>query len=260
MIVLYRDFYKLSQSLAEGDDVSRQKFNGGTINAQETAFLFYPPVKHVQNPWHGYGRCRRYFWFHKRGQRNVLSEYFSVPDGEDGDPPYIIRPVRHFGGREFHVAQNENEMRQARRSIDGRSYVMSMYRRTREFRAFFVGDTNTTTMLKSLDDYSYDEEDNMPPLDDDDLQAQPWNRDQMGTSYLTINREVNDKLDNTSFYQDAQEFLSDYPFDLIAIDAAYNDQENTYTVFETNFAPQCTINSSLNPMRDALMNRVSSRS
>ena len=261
MIVLYRDYYKLSQSLADHDDVSRQKFNGQTVDASETAFLFYPPAKHVRNPWHGYARCRRYFWFHKRGQRKVLGDYLSIPRGQDGgDPPYIIRPVRHFGGREFYVAESEEDVRRKRNRIDGRSYVMEMVRRTREFRAFFVGTTHTTTMLKSLEDYGYENAENMPPTDDDELQAQPWNRDQMGTRYLTINRDVNDKLQNTSFYDDAQEFLSQYPFDILAIDVAYNDNNNTYTVFETNFAPQLTICSSLNPLRTAMMDRVQARS
>jgi hypothetical protein len=254
MNVLYRNYYKLARALSEHEDIRRVKHTGQTVDANETAFLHYPEVTDVRNPWHGYANCRRYFWYHKRGQRNVLEDYFDIPArAQNSEPPYVVRPLRHFGGRDFYVAETEDQLRAARQEISGGTYAVEMVRRTREFRAFFVGGEHSTTMLKSLDDYGYAEAENMPPLDDDDLQAQPWNRDQMGTRYLTVTRSVNDKLGDTSFYDDARRFFDDYPFDLLAIDAAYNDNDNTYTVFETNFAPQCTIESSLEPMMENLL-------
>lgn len=257
MNILYNDFYKLSRSLADHEDVSRTKFNGNTVDANEVAFLYYPEVRYVRHPFHGYARCRRYFWYHKRGQRKVLSDYVNIPSrAEDGEPPYVVRPIRHFGGRGFYIAEDEQELQEARNQIDGRSYAVEVFRRTREFRAFFVKGENTTTMLKSLEGYGYAEAENMPDPDNDELQLKPWNRDQMeSTRYLTITREVNDKLQtNTDFYDHVSEFLDQYPFDLLAFDVAYNDHNDEYAVFETNFAPQCTITATLRPMRQAMLN------
>lgn len=257
MKILYRDYYKLAKSLADHEEVERVKFQGSAVDANKVAFLFYPEVRYVRNPFHGYARCRRYFWYHKRGQRKVLDDYFNIPNkAENSNPPYIVRPIRHFGGRGFYVAEDDEELREAERSIEGRSYAVSVFRRTREFRAFFVKGGHTTTMLKSLDGYGYADAENMPDPEDDELQLQPWNRDQMeDTRYLTITREVNDKLrTNTEFYDHAQEFFDKHPFDLLAVDAAYNDHTDEYVVFETNFAPQCTIQATLEPMRNALIN------
>lgn len=253
MNILYRDFRRLAEALSGYEALTAERFREQTYDARETAFLYYPPTKHVRNPWPGYAACRRYFWYHKRGQRNVIGQYFNIPrSADEGEPPYIVRPLRHFGGRKFFVADSEEERRAAEREIDGGSYAMELIRRTREFRAFFVGGDHTTTMLKSLEEYGYAEAENIPPTDDDELQRQPWNRDQMGTRYLTITREVNDKLTGTSFYDDAEDFMSDYPFDVLAIDVAYNDNDDSYSVFETNFAPQCTVESTLNPMVEAI--------
>lgn len=228
------------------------RFNKQRIDARNTAFIYLPPVKYVTNAPNGYARCRKLFWCHKRGQRRTLSEFFNVPTrAKDCDPPWVVRPVNHFGGKGFEVAENKTELAAAKRKL-GDSYASALFRRTHEFRSYFIGGQHIVTMLKRIDGAGYKRAENIPDPQNDEIQKAPWNTRQQETQYFTIKRERNNKLLNTSFYDDAERFFQQYPLDIISIDAAYNRRDQSYAVFEINFAPGLSIESALEPIAEAL--------
>lgn len=162
----------------------------------------------------------------KKGQKNVLSNYFSVPtDYTESDPPYVVRPVRHFGGREFHIAENRDEVLQIGNRL-GQFYASELFTRDKEYRHIFVGGKHIVTLFKKVNE--------------DTPQNQPWNHS-FNSTFMTVTREVNDKLKQTSFYDSVGNFLEDYPLDIVAFDTAWRKRGNQYVVFECNIAPNITI-------------------
>jgi len=258
MNILHGRFVALARSL-QGVGFVPIRYKKQRVNHDYTIFLYYPPTEKVARAPEHYENVREFFYYHKRGQLRVLSEHFDVPtDHEDCDPPWVVRPVYHFGGQHFHVVNNERELRAATNEIaqssnENRWYASRLFRRTREFRSFFVGGEHIVTMLKRMEGVGYAEAENMPDIDNDNLQQSAWNRCETGeTQYLTINRDRNNKLLDTTFFEDAASFFEDRPFDFLAIDTGYNDESNEYRVFEANFAPQLTVGSALEPIAAAL--------
>jgi hypothetical protein len=252
--IVHGRFVNLARELAGKGFQTERYRKGEIVNAGGKAFLYYPRERFVANKPDGYDAMRQFFYYHKRGQKRAMSDHFNVPtDHEDCDPPYVVRSVKHFGGRHFYIAEDEGDLQEAVRKIrqnapDERWYASEVFRRTREFRSFFVGGEHVVTMLKRIDGAGYAEAEDMPDPDNDERQLSPWNRDHEGTDFLTINREQNNKLLDTEFFEHAESFLGEYPLDFIAFDTGYNDHTGEYTVFEANFAPGLTVDSALEPI------------
>lgn len=256
--LLHGRFTRLARAL-EPYEFTLVPYQEQHVHYNNTVFLYHPPAEYVWGSPDVYEDLRTFFYYHKRGQRRVLNDHFDVPTRHDEcDPPWVVRPVNHFGGAHFHVASTEGELREAARHIQRHSserrwYASKLFRRTREFRSFFVGGHHVTTMLKRIEGVGYAQADNMPDPDKDDRQMRPWNRCETGdTQYMTIHRDRNNKLLQTSFFDDAASFFEVYPFDLLAVDVGYNDHNDEYRVFEVNFAPELTVESSLTPIANAL--------
>ena len=232
----YRRHRALAQAVPDMDSVRSSVRR--TVDYDTTAFVYYPDPRRVHNTPEYYNRIRTFARYNKVGQRNVLSEYFDMPRRyPDGEFPYVVRPLNHFGGREFHVVDNEADLQDVRNGLDG-SYAVELFRRDKEFRHLFIGGEHIVTLYKDRPEGVAQEE--------------PWNHAQAGTTFMTVTRDVNDKLLETDFYESAERFFRDYPLDVVAFDTAYRYRDNAYRLFEVNLAPQVTIPHVLESIRDRL--------
>lgn len=191
-----------------------------------TVFVYYP--ERVRNAPDFYHRLSLFTRSSKAHQRTILKEYVDIPKPyPDGQFPYVARPLTHHGGQDFNVINNEEELVPFN---NNGYYVSELFKRDKEFRHIFVGGEHVVTLLKQRGEGL--------------AQDQPWNH-ALGSTFCTITRETNDKLRQTTFYDQIKNFFNVYPLDVAAVDTAYRARDNKYVVFEINLAPRIEIDNTL---------------
>ena len=63
----------------------------------------------------------------------MLDRYFPTPAVyPDGTYPYVMRPLNHFGGRDFYIVHDEEERRKVLQILGNRSYASELFIREKE--------------------------------------------------------------------------------------------------------------------------------
>lgn len=212
-----------------------------TFDYNSHVFTAYPD--NVSNAPEGFDNAKRFVTRNKYGQRLILEEFFPVPftthavaTVDDDKFPLVIRPYRHFGGRNFQVVSNMEELRAVTDKCD--KYVSSLFYRDKEFRHIFIGGKLSVVLFKKAPDGVGQEE--------------PWNHHANGTRFLTVTKDVNDKLKDTGFLKKFDEFYAKYPLDVVAVDTCWSKEEGDWTLLEMNMAPLITKQRILNVVVDKL--------
>lgn len=205
----------------------------GWLDWNEDLFLSFPsdtsiPINHVPD---SYFRMRDFFRANKYGQWKRLEEYFDTP--QLGEPPYVIRPLRHFGGAGFEISDTPMDI-----SRSATHYCRSLWKRNREYRLIYCHGKLTLNLLKRVNEGT--------------PQNVAWNH---GVSrFVTVTDAANDRIKNTSFFEDVKPFLTDYPFHFISFDLLYRKKK--YALVEVNFSPGVTIQANQLKIKEALLCRT----
>lgn len=206
-------------------------------------FLYYPPSNYVRYADEYYNRIWSFTSLSKGQQREVLGKYVSTPNTREGNGKFVVRPYRHWGGKNFLVVE-ESEIDNALTKLGG-GYVSPQIDFRKEFRVLFYNGEFLSLLLKKVPDNH----------------AGPVNHEN-GATFLTVNRRVyeegpkqglprNDNLLTTRFYEDITKFLEDYPMQLVGIDVAYI-AEGEYAVFEVNVCPGIGIDGTLESLANLI--------
>jgi len=190
--------------------------------------LLAPTLRTPRNAPQQYGDLLDFFRKNKLGQWRILDEYFDTP--QLGEPPYVVRPLRHFGGAGFEIATTLPPPERA-----ATHYWRSLWKRNREYRVIFVHGKPVINLLKRVPEGT--------------SQELAWNHGV--SSFVTVRDQANDRLKNTTFFADAEAFFEDFPFHLLAVDVLY--RKGTYAVVEVNFAPRIDLPANLDLVKNALL-------
>lgn len=211
----------------------RNRPRRGWLDWNTDLFLSFPPdssipINHVPD---SYFRMRDFFRANKFGQWKRLEEYFDTP--QIADPPYVIRPLRHFGGAGFEMSDTLPPPERT-----ATHYWRSLWKRNREYRLIYCHGKLVLTLLKRV-------EEGTP-------QNVAWNHGV--SSFVTVTDPENDRVKNTTFFEDVKPFLAAYPFHFIAFDLLY--RKGKYAVVEVNFSPGVTIPANQLKIKEALLCRT----
>lgn len=191
-------------------------------------FFAYPPASQVTNAPASYEKLYQFYIGNKRDQWHVLREYFKCPE-IDG-PPYVVRPLRHERGERFEISETLPPDSRATTH-----YWRSLWERSCEYRVYFIRGRKTLVLLKRVPDGT--------------SQRLPWN---VGlSSFVTVHDEANDRLRHSKFYEKAQAFLTDYPFQFLCVDVLYS--KHKHRVVEVNFSPNVSIPENLDLLARAMV-------
>ena len=211
----------------------RNRPRRGWLNWNTDLFLSFPshPRTVVRNTPEQYDRMVAFFRANKLGQWRRLDEFFDTP--QLAGPPYVVRPLRHFGGAGFEMSET---LPPPERSAT--HYWRSLWKRNREYRLIYCHGKLVLTLLKRVND--------------DTPQNVAWNH---GVShFVTVTDPLNDRIKNTTFFDDVKPFLEEYPFHFIAFDLLYRKKK--YAVVEVNFSPGVTIPANQLKIKEALLCRT----
>jgi hypothetical protein len=207
----------------------RRRPRRGYLDWNQDLFLSFPadPRIAIRNMPGMYANMLGFFRANKFGQWKRLDQYFDTP--QLGDPPFVVRPLRHSGGRDFEVV---DELPAPERAAT--HYWRSLWKRNREYRLIYCHGKLVLTLLKRVNEGT--------------PQNVAWNH---GVSrFVTVTDPANDRMKNTTFFEDVQPFLRDHPFHFIAFDILY--RKGTYAVVEVNFSPGITIPENQTKISNAL--------
>lgn len=211
----------------------RNRPRRGWLNWNTDLFLSFPsnPRTVVRNTPEQYDRMVAFFRANKLGQWRRLDEFFDTP--QLAGPPYVVRPLRHFGGAGFEMSET---LPPPERSAT--HYWRSLWKRNREYRLIYCHGKLVLTLLKRVNE--------------DTPQNVAWNH---GVShFVTVTDPINDRIKNTTFFDDVKPFLEAYPFHFIAFDLLYRKKK--YAVVEVNFSPGVTIPANQLKIKEALLCRT----
>lgn len=165
----------------------------------------------------------------------MMGEGITTPDSFD---PYmnrvVVRPYRHMGGVDYTVQDVGSPIPEG-------YYASNLFPKTREYRVVYHRGQVLCTYLKKL-----------PPNVEPDIEG-PWNHDITGATFMTVTRNINDKLLGTMFYTDmARAMESTIGFDYLntlAVDVLYcDDMPGSYAVCEFNLCPGITIQNTIDKL------------
>lgn len=201
-------------------------------DANSTIFLSYPAKELVKNTdrFGNYQNVRRLFLANKRDQSSILSDWFKTTTDE-GYGPYVVRPLRHYGGQGFMVIEEKSE-----EYPETDYYYKTLFTREAEYRVVYAFGNVVGLLLKKMPDGNYD-------------QRKAWNHSQ-GSTFVSITIDGS-KLSRSSFFDSAKRFFSEYGVpDICAFDILY--RKGTHRVCEINFAPGITIPSTIQNLLEAV--------
>lgn len=196
-------------------------------------FLSFPsdPRVRIVNAPPQYASMVNFFRGNKRTQWQVLDRYFDTP--QLAEPPFVVRPLRHCGGVGFEVVNEQPPPERA-----ATHYWRSLWRRNREYRLIYCHGKLTLNLLKRVNAGT--------------PQETAWNHGV--SSFVTVRDQANDRIKNTTFFTDVEEFFKDFPFQFIAFDLLYRKRQ--YAVVEVNFSPGMTIPANQQLLSQALQCRT----
>lgn len=232
MYIVYKKYRNLATVLHQALPNSRllnTRRTSKTVPYDDSIFIYYPHT--VQNPPNYYQNLRDFFCANKKQQRELLSE-LGVHVPRTNKPPYIVRPLRHYQGKGFYIAGDDDKLQQLLKRFDNRSYYSSLFMRDAEYRIIFVHGVPMVRLVKKSTE----------PIPQDI----PWNSATGTVKFVTVDDDKITRLEKkTSFLDDAENFFKMFPFDIAAMDVGWSREEKDYAVFEINFAPQVTIDRSV---------------
>lgn len=232
--IVYNKYYKLAvavdKMLGRNSRRVRYKKKNPTVSYENSVFLYYPSSEYVRNRPSLYGNLRSFVASNKRRQREVLDEFLHVP--RDDKFPKIIRPLRTRGGKGYILVETQEEMDSI--DVDFDYWVQSVFPKMAEYRIIYVYGNPCVALRK----YPKNENDELDP-------KEPWNAGE-DITFVTINLDCCN-LVNTSFFDDAKNFLEEYPLDIAAFDVGWRKDKSGrhYSVFEVNCAPEISIENNL---------------
>jgi hypothetical protein len=188
-------------------------------------FLSYRfPSSEVLNATEDYTRLHLFYCSSKRDQRTILAEDgIKVPNSYPSEK-YIVRPLRHFAGRDYRVTEDDSD-------FDPQlEYLSPWFPKTSEYRIIYSKGQPIVTLLKRVPEGLSN--------------LEPWNHDN-GSSFVSIHQHENNRLRHTTVYQDLSRSKIIQSAHLTAIDVLYCKQQRLqkprYAVCEVNFCPSLTI-------------------
>lgn len=181
-----------------------------------------------------YAAMVEFYRANKYIQWQALADFFPCPVVKNA--PFVIRPLRHEGGAGFEMSDTLPT------GTNGQTrYWRSLWKRTAEYRVFFVRGRPVLTMLKRVPDGT--------------RQDIAWNAAAGVSSFVTVHEEENNRLRHTAFFDKATAFFEKFPFHLCAVDVLYNDCK--HRVVEVNFSPGVLIPDNLRIITQSLLNERS---
>lgn len=222
------------------------------LHREHDFFLAYPPLECLGDTYatpesrNNYQRSHDFYTSNKPRQRNILRALgFPVPRTVTGDQQdnqqdhwerqstYIVRPLRHSGGREYRLLYRNSgafttETGETYTPNSETEYVQELYPKNHEYRILIVKGTPLITLLKRISP--------------DVSNTQPWNHAQ-GASFVTVRNPENNRLRHTNVYDlihQNHQFFSG--IDLCGLDILVNLQHTEpYVICEANLCPSVTI-------------------
>src|SRR5690606_28473183 len=95
-----------------------------------------------------YENLLRFNHLNKWGQRKELGKFFQVPELNEDNPPFIVRPLNHFGGANYYIFNDINDAENQKHRLGG-GYISSVVPKEKEFRVIFVHGKPVVFMVKA---------------------------------------------------------------------------------------------------------------
>jgi hypothetical protein len=198
-------------------------------------FLVYPHPSKVLGADDAYRKIYEFSSSDKRVQRSILHELgFNTPhnpdrDGSEVGIQYIVRPLRHSGGRGYRLTENREDY------DEGTEYIQEVFRKDFEYRIISSFGVPIITLRKT-------NRAEIPP-------ELPWNHDN-GTFFQTISDPFQTcRLRHTNIYDVIRSSDLLRSIHLAGIDVMFK-QPNEYAVCEVNLCPAMTIEENLRKVAD----------
>lgn len=207
-------------------------------------FLVYPPsneviTKNREMQYH-YELCRNFFSRDKAEQRVNLNVAYSIPvpatyTDHDSVPEYtlpghmfVVRPLRHHGGRDYVITPDPHNF------VEGEQYISELWPKEREYRVIFAFGKPVVWLRKKPN----------PGVSADAA----WNYG--NTVFQTINDTAGSKLAQTDCIAKLLTVPAIQHAHIVAVDVMWksgkNGQPAEYAVLELNTCPAITIEDNLN--------------
>jgi hypothetical protein len=212
------------------------------FNYQSDLFLIYPPPSHVETQGrseHGqftaplsYAALHRFYSSNKFTQRSLLSQAhvptldsYSTRHGAAQANPgqFVVRSLRHSGGRDYRIAQEATDF------VEGREYIARVYPKTAEYRLIYVLGTPLILLKKKNPN-------NIPP-------ELPWNYNN-GSSFSTIKDIPSSKIARSGLIEKLTAVPIIIHAHLAAVDILWSD-DRPPAVCEVNTCPGLSIEANL---------------
>lgn len=207
--------------------------------------FFTMPVhpQHVRGCTPEYVETFNFLTRNKYGQRNAL-QTTNIPTPHTAQDPhnagilgserFVVRPLRHSGGRDYRVTDNRLDF------VAGTEYISELYPKRREYRIIFVFGQPLIYLRKKPNEGVSEQE--------------PWGH--ANSVFQTINDPANCRLVGT----DCVHRLSAFPVirgaHIVAADILYNPKHTQpYVVLELNACPALTIGEN----RDRIVQAIKAR-
>jgi hypothetical protein len=222
---------------------SGKSIPSGFYDWSSDLFLVYPPPGLVANSTEEYHALHQFFSSNKPTQRGLL-EQLSIPtipcitrtDEAESlrarkfteEETYIVRPLRHSGGRDYKVTINPGDFE------NHKEYCSVFFPKKREFRVIFLKGVPIITLRKRVPDGV-------------DSRA-PWNH-ATGSVFVTVEREENNHLLKTSCLDDLVKCSIIQTAHLVGVDILLDKGSKNYVVVELNSAPALTLEHNLEKVK-----------
>lgn len=184
------------------------------------------------NPSDTYRSLYSFFSANKPTQREFIAGLgISVPESyqhseslHDVRPgSWIVRPLRHSGGRGYRLTESVTDF------TEGQEYIQRVYPKDREYRLIYVYGQHLITLRKKVPEGT--------------PQDQPWNHS-AGAFFQTINHWENCRLAGTDILARLQSLPIITHAHIVAVDVMWSNSLG-YSVCELNACPGLTIDNNL---------------
>lgn len=202
---------------------------------QQDFFLELPPPELIKNKPLCYYSLYNFSKNNKLNHRHwFFNNGFPIPETkginlEPCDGTFIVRPLRHFQGRNYRITSDPCAYNPSY------EYISRVFPKKWEYRVLVSRGKCLVTLFKKVPQ---------------SLQEQPqlaWNHS-CGSTFVTVLDPLNDRLRHTDLYEKIESNPLLTTFDLVAIDVLVNKEPHqpfSYVICELNFAPALSLNSNI---------------
>lgn len=203
-----------------------------TLDYRQDLFLAYPQSGRYPNPIvnvpDSYEYLSSFYTQSKHSQRGLLLQSGLKTPEVFPSLNFIVRPLRHFGGFDYRITEDENDY------DPDTQYISPAFHKYREYRVIFVLGTPLIVLRKKPGP-------GVGPFD-------AWNH--ASGSYFQTVLERSGPLFSTSFIEDASNVPVLRDTHLVAADVLV-DRDSNYAVTEVNFSPAISIPANLEVIQNA---------